>query len=107
MECSTSFKFQDGDKSARNLRRFGSDFYCKIKDFYSSKRPVYIELYNSPGFETPVCNSRGKVLNVTYYEVPFKFDLSVQAKISTAKESMPESVQNILDSEDCDISTSQ
>ena len=96
------FKFQDGEKSARNLRGFGSDSYRKIKDFYSSKRPVFIELYNSPGYETPVCNSRSKVRNVTYHEVPFRFDLSVQAKISTAQESMPESVRNILDSVDCD-----
>lgn len=90
MQC--DIKFQDQEKSARNIRGFGSDSYCKIKEIYTSKQHLFTLNFATALDLRLVCNSQSKVRNVTFYKVLFKYDMSVQTKISSAKNSRPEGV---------------
>ena len=72
-------------KSSHNIQEFDRNSDHKIKDFYSSKRPVYLELNNSPGYKTLVLNSRSKVRNFTFLEVAFKLQYMCRYKYHNNK----------------------
>ena len=91
---------QDGEKTATQVKGFGSDSYRKIKTYHESKKPVRVELFKNQTYKNPAFNGRCKVQDALYLEVPFQYNSNVTS--NTSKPSITKDIATILEEDNKD-----
>lgn len=88
---------QDGEETATQVKGFGSDSYRKMKTYHDSKKPVRVQLFKNEGYKSPALNTRCKVEDALYKEVPFDYNSDVNSSSGFSKPSIPKDIATILD----------